>query len=78
MNMTFNSSGYVPLVNSPDADVPLPVELILGSSSDDVPDIIHRRHRREEQVNVAILSRTSMLRKAMESNMDRPSKRPRL
>ena len=78
MNMTLNSGGYVPLVATSGADAHLPVELILGSSSDDVPDVIRRRHRREEQVNVATLPRTSMLRKVMESNIDRPSKRPRL
>ena len=40
MNMTLNSGEYVPLVATPGADAHLPVELILGSSSDDVPDII--------------------------------------
>ena len=78
MNMTLNSGGYVPLVATPRADVHIHVELILGSSSDDVPDIICRRLMREEQVNAATLPRTFMLRKVMESNMDQPSKRPRL
>ena len=74
--MVLGSGGYVSMENSDiAADVPIPVDLIIGDSNDDIPDNVARRIYQYERDNVAILPRTTLLHHVMQTNMDRPTRR---
>jgi hypothetical protein len=48
------------------------VHLILGENIEGIPQRIRRRQGWDEHVNIASLPWTMMLKKVIDSNMDRP------
>ena len=74
MNVAFAPGGYLPLVDTPGSDVPIPTDLVLGESMAGIPSLIRRRNRHVELINAPSLPRTMMLMKVIESNMDQPAK----
>ena len=57
VHLMFGTGGYVPFVVSPGADVPLPIDLILGDLKANVPSFINHRQRRDEHFTVVTLPR---------------------